>query len=370
MIKGHLPFKSGIQLSDRSILIWRVIQGLVWLAGTVILFCLIFFPAIGIILFWNILIPIAPFLLVVFTGVWRNVCPMATNALLPRHWGISKRKRLSTDQIAQLNLVAVLALYILIPLRHAFFNANGLATGILILSMVAMSVTAGFFYEWKSAWCSGLCPVYPVEKLYGSKTLLSIPNAHCGECRNCVIPCPDSTPGITPFTVKKTVYHKISGYLMVGGFPGFVWGWFHVPDHESSSTLEQLFQVYKLPLFGTFVTLVLYEALRAVFAKRGEEKLISIFAASAVACYYWYRIPSLIGFGLYENDGMLINLKNSIPAWIVFIAACCSTLFFFWWIVFRQTTKKSWVIRPGFAFERVEKENTLFSSKIKQAIKL
>jgi hypothetical protein len=110
---------------------------------------------------------------------------------------------------------------------------------------------------------------------------------------------------------------------------------------------------------GAFASLVLFMLLKRLFAKNGEEKLIGIFAASAVACYYWFRIPSLVGFGLYENDGMLINLKSSIPEWVVYIAACSSTVFFYWWIVFRQAKKKSWVIRPGFAFERVEKNTTI-----------
>jgi hypothetical protein len=352
MIKGYPPFKSGIQLSVRSIFIWRIVQGLVWFASVVILFCLIFFPATGINMFWNILIPVAPFLLVVFTGVWRNICPMATNALLPRHLDISKRKRLSTTQIAKLNLLAVIALYVIIPLRHAFFNTNGMATAILISSMVLISFIAGFFFEWKSAWCSGLCPVHPVEKLYGINTLLSVPNAHCGECRNCVIPCPDSTPGIHSFSTTKTFYHKISGYLMVGGFPGFVWGWFHVPDHASISTLVQLVEIYTLPLLGATATLLLFEILRNVFFKKSESTITSIFAAAAVACYYWYRIPSLVGFGIYENDAVLINLKNTIPAWSVFAVVIFTTVFFFWWIVFRKAIKKSWVIRPAFATER------------------
>jgi hypothetical protein len=90
MTRDFSPYKSGAQLSFRSIMIWRVVQALVWLAGASILFCLLFFPALGIVLFWDILIPVAPLLLVVFTGVWRNVCPMATNALLPRHLGLSK----------------------------------------------------------------------------------------------------------------------------------------------------------------------------------------------------------------------------------------------------------------------------------------
>jgi hypothetical protein len=289
MMKNQ-SFKSGIQLSSRSMLTWRIIQLAVWLVGATILSCLLFFPTVGIHMFWNILIPVAPALLVVFTGVWRNVCPLATTALLPRHFEVSQRRRLSTSQIAKLNLAGIIALYIIVPLRHAFFNTNGWATAALIVSMVIVSVVFGFLFEWKSAWCSGLCPVHPVEKLYGTKSMLSIPNAHCGECRNCVVPCPDSTPGISPMGSNKSVYQKISGLLLVGGFPGIVWGWFHVPDHTGLSTVSQLAEVYQYPLLGMAVTLILFLVVRKMLDKSNDSTLIAVFAASAVACYYWYRI--------------------------------------------------------------------------------
>lgn len=366
---GNYPsLKSGIQLSKRSVLIWRVMQALVWLTGATILFFLVFYPSVGIDMFWNILIPVAPFLLVVFTGVWRNVCPMATNALLPRHLGVSKRKRLSVSQIAKLNLVAVIALYILIPLRHVFFNTNGINTAILIIAMVLISVITGLFFEWKSAWCSGLCPVHQVEKLYGSNNFMAIPNAHCDQCRNCVIPCPDSTPAMHPLKTTKSVYQKLSGYLLSGGFPGFVWGWFHVPDHTSNGSAAEVVQIYLLPFAGAAVTLVLFTILRKLFSKTNEARLVSIFAASAVACYYWYRIPSLFGFGYYHNDGMLIDLKNYIPHWAVNIAVFSSTAFFFWWLVIRKTAKNSWIIRPQFAFEKESAKSSFGGTKIAESV--
>jgi len=163
----------------------------------------VFYPSVGLLLFWNILIPVAPLLFVLEAGLWRNICPLATTNLLPRHFGLSKRKKLSANQLGQFNLIAVLLLYLIVPLRHAVFNNNGIATGLLILSMVLAGSAMGLVYEWKSAWCSGLCPVHPVEKLYGSNTLFSLPNAHCYACQNCVVPCPDSTPNVHPVSSKK-----------------------------------------------------------------------------------------------------------------------------------------------------------------------
>lgn len=345
-INNNLQINSKNQLSSRSILIWRIIQTLVWLVGLVILFNLIFYPTIGIHLLWNILIPIAPALLVVGVGIWRNVCPMATTSLFPRHMGFSKRKKLTIAQTGKLNLIAVIALFLIVPLRHAIFDMNGLATALLIISLGIIAVIAGLFYEWKSAWCSGLCPVHPVEKLYGLKNKLSLPNAHCNECHSCVTPCPDSTSGINPLSLKKATSYKIAGFLMVAAFPGFIWGWFQVPDYSRIIGVEQLITIYKLPILGLLVTSVLYLILKRFLQ---EKVLIAIFSATAVSCYYWFRLPALFGFGIFPGDGMLIDLTGVLPRWSITISVIAVTLFFFWWIVFSKQNKISWVIRPVYA---------------------
>jgi hypothetical protein len=342
-------FKSGAQLSSRSILIWHTLQSAVWLVGAAILFCLLFFPSTGILLFWNILIPVAPVLFVVAAGVWRNICPLATTVLLPRHLGLSKRKKLSSTQLGKLNLVAVIALFVIVPLRHAIFNANGMATAILIISMAVIGITAGFFYEWKSIWCSGLCPVHPVEKLYGGNVLMSIPNAHCGECMNCVIPCPDSTPNVHPKSSVKTVYHKIAGLFIIGGLPGFIWGWFHVPDEAKITTLNTFLSGYKMPLLGFTITLVIYWILSSIIQRKFRRRLISVFAASGVSCYYWFRLPALFGFVKFGHDGLLVDLSNILPLWSIPVMNIVTTFFFFYWLVTRKQNNESWLIRPEFA---------------------
>ena len=334
------------QFSRKSIFNWRVAQTLVWFVGVGILFTLLFFPTIGIHLFWNILIPIAPALIVVAVGLWRNVCPMASNALFTRHRGYSKRRKLSINQTGKLNLVSVLALFLIVPLRHAIFDTNGFATALLILFLTAVAIIMGLFYEWKSGWCSSLCPIHPVEKLYGLNHGLSIPNAHCDSCFRCVTPCPDSIPGINPLTSKKTNYHKLAGFLMVGGFPGFVWGWFQVPDYEGITTMEQLITVYQTPFIGLVITSALFIIVKQFL---DEKTLIPLFSAAAVSCYYWFRLPALVGFGIFPNDGMLIDLSNSIPRWSVTATGIATTLFFFWWIVIRKQNPNSWVTRPAYA---------------------
>ncbi|HEY5325604.1 MAG TPA: hypothetical protein VIJ27_01275 [Mucilaginibacter sp.] len=348
MYSKRFDFRPGSQLSARAVLIWRIVQAAVWLVGAAILYCLLFYPALGILLFWNILIPVAPALFVVAAGVWRNVCPLATTNLLPRHLGLSKRRKLSVKRLGIFNLIAVIALYVIVPLRHALFNTNGPATGLLIISMTVIGVTMGFFYEWKSAWCSGLCPIHPVEKLYGGNVLRPVPNAHCDQCMKCVALCPDSTPNVNPKFSVKTDYQKTTALLIVGGLPGFIWGWFHVPDETQLTSLSAFFGVYEMPLLGLTVTLVIYAVLSSIIRPEYERKLVSFFAASGVSCYYWYRIPALFGYGSFGKDGLLINLRNVAPGWSITALTIATTVFFFYWLYYRKQSRKSWLIRPQF----------------------
>ena len=349
--------KKGYKISSKGLLIWRVVQYAVWLVGFGILFYLVFYPQIGVLLFWDILIPVAPLLLVLAPGIWRNVCPLATTNLLPRHLNFSKRKKLTVKQQGIVSLISVVLLYLIVPLRHIVFNENGIATALLITIMALTGVIAGFFFEWKSIWCSGLCPIHPVEKLYGENVLFSVPNAHCVNCMKCVVPCPDSTPNIIPASNTKTGNFIMSSALITGGLPGFIWGWFHVPDSNSELSFESLGNTYLLPLLGFLFSFSIYmilqfllmEANNIVIKKKYNRYIASLFAASAVSCYYWYRLPSLFGYGLFRNDGVLINLQNQLNPLVLTYITLTTTTFFFYWLLVRKPNRKSWLLRPEFA---------------------
>jgi phosphate/sulfate permease len=147
----------------------------------------------------------------------------------------------------------------------------------------------------------------------------------------------------------KTNYHKISGLLIIGVLPGFIWGWFHVPDNYSGINWQTVASVYTMPVTGGAVSLFVYIILSQFIKGKNERLLINCFAAAAVSCYYWFRIPELFGFGNYEGDGLLINLKEVLPQWSVTGIILATTIFFFVWLTVRRPDKKSWVLRPRFA---------------------
>lgn len=111
-------------LSARRRALWLSLQAVLLLAGCGILAALLLAPRLGLDLLWNGLIPAAPALLVFVPGLWRNVCPLATVALLPRKLGLSRGVRLRRVTQARIALAGVLLLFALVPARRVIFDAD------------------------------------------------------------------------------------------------------------------------------------------------------------------------------------------------------------------------------------------------------
>lgn len=334
------------ELCGRSLAQWRVAQTAIWSVGVAILVALVARPDIGLHAFWNVLIPVAPALFAVAPGLWRNVCPLGSTALFLRHLGLSRRIRVSVEWQGRFALAGVAMLYMIVPLRHVVLDSSGPATAIAISVLGASAVVAGFLFEWKSGWCSGLCPVHPVEKLYGSEPLVELSNAHCRRCEQCVSPCVDATVGMDPLVAARPPTRNVAGTWLVGGFAGFVWGWFQVPDYAPPGGWSHLASAYGWPLAGSVGTLTLFLVVGRVVPARHRRWLVRVFAAAALACYYWYRLPALFGFGPFPGDGMLVDLRAALPAWFPVASRAGTTLLAAWWLVGRTPVRRSWERRP------------------------
>jgi hypothetical protein len=326
---------------------WRSAQILVGLLGVFTFVMLLVTPDVGIHAFWNVLIPVAPALLVVAPGVWRNVCPMASTALLARHMNRSRKRKLSARWNDRLALAGLALLLAVIPLRHVVMDNSAMATALAIALMAGVAALGGRFFEWKSFWCSGLCPVHHVERLYGSRAVFTADNAHCGSCERCVLLCPDSTPAMNPLTGARSRTRRVTGTVMVGGFAGYVWGWFQVPDYSGAAGWSHLGAAYGWPFAGLAVSLLLFLGIRILLPKSEGEWLTRLFAWAAVTCYYWYRLPALFGYGLFPGDGMLVDLTGVLPGTFPLISRIVTVALFAWLLLKEQTgAGRSWLYRP------------------------
>ncbi|MCC6148632.1 MAG: ferredoxin [Planctomycetes bacterium] len=339
------PASPRVIISPLELKVWRVLQGLVFLVGLVILVALFVAPKLGLHLLWNVLIPVAPALLVIAPGIWRNVCPMATTSLMPRHLGLSRRKHLSAAAQGWMAVGALVLLLVIVPLRHVILDSSGLAIGLALVIVAALTVALGMVFEWKSAWCSGLCPVYPVELLYGEEPLLSVKNAHCKSCENCVLPCKDGTPDLHPANASQGKPALISGLILTGGFPGFIWGWYQVPTYEGWQGFMNLHIAYGFPFAAMAASLLMFLGLRALLQPSLQRTLTRVFAAAAVIVYYWFKAPVMLGFGA-DPASAIIDLHQVLPTSTPEILRAICILAFSYLLVLKRHAGRVWAAKP------------------------
>lgn len=343
------PLQAAAVLSGAALIGWRTAQIAVLALGLGIFAALLCFPEIGRHALWDVLITAAPALLVLAPGLWRNICPLGTVAFLPHHLRRSLKRRLPPSWPGRLSLVGVGLLLVLVPARHVLLDPEPRLTAWLLIALGAVALLAGLVFDSKSGWCNSLCPVLPVEKLYGQRPWLTVPNAHCGECRNCTLPCPDSASESNLNLASARRSRDLGVSLTVGGFPGFVWGWFHVPTYRGEVGMHEVLFAYALPWGMMLLSLGAFALLRRLLGPKKDALLAGIFAAAAVSCYYWYRLPALVGFGLFPRDGLLVDLTHVLPAQSVVFAQIAAAAFFVWWLVFRRRPPAAWSVRPPFS---------------------
>lgn len=333
-----------MQTSGRSA--WQAVQAIMLAGGVVLWGSLWFAPETGLAILWNAVIPAAPAVFVIAAGWWRNICPLATLSLLPQRLLPSLRPRLSLRCQAKLQLAGVLLLLLIVPLRRVSLDLSGPATAITLGAVALLAVAAGLVGEKKSAWCAGLCPVLPVESLYGTRPVRTFPNTRCGSCQACVARCPDSMKRKVA-AESRPPFAKLAAILMTGGFPGFIAGWMQVPDYRPDEGWNHALEAWGLPAVGMVLSLTLYGVLRRLMAARHHSLLAALFAAASVIIYYWFRLPGLMGFpGPAGTDGVLVDIHDSIPHWTPAVLRAGAVGFFLFWFL-RVAPDRQWMYRPS-----------------------
>ena len=330
------PASSSRTVGPKGRRIWIALQAVMLTVGVALVALLLFWPDVGIALMWNLLIPVAPGLVTIAPGLWRNICPMATVHMLPQKLGLSQNIRMPEWGAAALGTISVTLLFVVVPMRRIGLNVDGTLTAIMLLSAAVIAFTMGTLFEMRSGWCTSLCPIHPVERLYGTNPAITFKNARCDLCEACSNPCPDSTPEMTPTLTGATRVQQFLGNFVVGSFPGFVWGWYQVPDYPPSQVgTQEIITAYVWPIGACLVSYVIFKIGEHLLRYRPSARAVMhrTFAAAAISTYYWYRLP---------GPAFLL------PDWFPLVSHMVTTPFFFWFLVLRSP-KVSWLKRPVMA---------------------
>jgi nitrite reductase (NADH) large subunit len=265
--------------------VWRALRfvSVPVLVGIAIL--LVVDPHDGLKLWWGVLIPALPLLWLVAPGIWRNVCPLAATNQLPRTAGFSRAatpppwfRRVAPLAGMGLFLAAVLS-------RPVVFNNSGPATAALILGALGGALAGGVLLKGKSGWCSSICPMLPVQRMYGHAPFVLERNDHCAPCVGCAHNCYDFNPraALLADLHEADPHDANTRKIFAGAFPALVIAYFTAPDPAVGGVADHYVHLLLAIGAGVGSFFVLETVLRISAAR-----LAAVYGAAAITLFYWY----------------------------------------------------------------------------------
>jgi hypothetical protein len=287
-------------------------------AVPLLLLWLVYAPARALLALWYVAIPILPAVFFVNTTLWRGICPLATlNELGNR---IGKQRAPSSRLLLVFGVGGLVLFHLMVPARHFLFNQNGLVLAGTVAAVGGIAVGLGALFTVRSAFCNALCPVLPVEFLYGQAPLLPLERGRCDSCTVCTPRgCLDLAGSKSVPQLLGTTRHT-SGWLSTpyGGFfaalPGFIIGYNQVPDGSLTSAVL----VYGTTLGWSLASFLVIAA--AVLALRVSSRLaLILIAAISGGLYYWYAGPAIMNQldgGAWLGTAIRIGGMGLVTVWL------------------------------------------------------
>jgi len=271
-----------------------------------LLWGLVYRPVVALHLLWDMVIPLLPALFLVNPMLWRNVCPLAT---LNQWTGQRQTRRLDRGLLRTSWAVGIILLAVLVPARHFLFNQNGTALAITIAVVAGLAVITGTRYSSRAGFCNSLCPILPVEKLYGQAPLVAMGGPRCAACDLCTpAGCIDLAAGKS--ARQSLGAHRGAGWLVTpfgvfaAAFPGFIVGYFTT----GSGNLRGAGPTYLYIAGWTALSYLVVTVLSAAFRPRAPRVLLRLGACS-VALYYWFAAPGLASaYGAPPAGGSVLRV--------------------------------------------------------------
>jgi NADPH-dependent 2,4-dienoyl-CoA reductase/sulfur reductase-like enzyme/ferredoxin len=270
---------------------WLAARVVTLAAGVALCVVLVADPDAGLKVFWKVLVPLLPIVWLAMPGLWRNLCPLAASNQVPRVLRFTRGLTLPRAVQRFSYVFAVAAFLLLVPARKVVFNGSGPATAALLASALGLAFVGGLFFKGKSGWCSSLCPLLPVQRMYGETPFLLVRNSHCEPCVGCAKNCFDFNPRVAKLADLHDDDPRYSGprRFFPAAFPGLVLGFFSMPDspQQSAAWVYGRIGLYVAASMAVFFAL-------EIFAPISTHKLTALFAAFALNAFYWYSVPTLV----------------------------------------------------------------------------
>jgi nitrite reductase (NADH) large subunit len=287
MAARTIAFPNYTQIPSRlSVGAWRAVRAGSLVAALVVAGLLVAAPDKGLFVMWRIVIPLLPFTFMVAPGLWRNICPLAASNQTPRVLGITKALK-PPKWLQEYGYVIAISLFVgFVALRKLGLDDSGPFSALLLLGAMTGGFVGGMLLKGKSGWCSTMCPLLPVQRIYGQTPFALVGNSHCQPCVGCTKSCYDFNPRAAYLADLNDSDPYWSGYrrFFVGAFPGLVLAFFKAP--EGAAALPQI-------ALSMAVSVASFAAVSA-FVKVSVHTVTAAYGAIAFSIFYWFGGPAFV----------------------------------------------------------------------------
>ena len=226
---GQQTFRSYLELPKRLPRgFWQAVRAVSVLGYLLLCLALFVWPTQALVAFFKIIVPLLPILFFLAPGLWRNICPLAAANQAARVFGFS-RAATTPGWLQRRGYLIAIGLFLGIAgARLVLFNASGTATGILLILTIVSAFVMGVVFKGKSGWCSSICPLLPLQRVYGQTPFLLVANTHCNPCVSCTKNCYDfrPQPAYQADLADPDPSWSRPRRLFAAALPGFVLGFF------------------------------------------------------------------------------------------------------------------------------------------------
>jgi len=308
---------SSITRLEQPVALWTAARWVVLLITVGLIVAFWVYPDWSLAVLWYVLIPVLPAVFLVNVELWRNVCPLATLNMLAGKVAGSRLPPRSWFRIA--GVVGMILLAVMVPARRFLFNVDATALGITVVAVCVLAIAGGLAFGMKAGFCNAVCPVLPVERLYGQRPLIGTPNARCIPCTVCTKGCLDLVPERSAVMQvgdgsagPRWVVTAYGTFALA--FPGFVIAYYLLQD----GVLANAASVYGSVAVWSMASWIVLAAIFTIMKTRPAQALI-VCAGLAVGLYYWYAPPGIATqFGLPDafTWAMRVVMLGLVGLWL------------------------------------------------------
>src|SRR3954468_1255807 len=291
-----VTFPNYTQIPSRiPVKVWHALRAASLVGGLVVAALLIAVPKTGLFVMWRVVIPSLPLLFMVAPGLWRNLCPLAASNQTPRALKLTKALTAPAWLKEYGYVIAFSGFALFVVLRRFGLDDSGPYSALLLLGAMTAAFAGGVAFKGKSGWGSTICPLLPVQRIYGQTPLAMVANAHCQPCVGCVKNCYDFNPRAAYLADLNDADSYWSGHrrFFVGAFPGLVLSFFAVPARPAVQAPGGV-ALYMAVSIAVFAALL-------AFVKTSAHTITSLFGAVAFSIFYWFAAafaPPLIHWAI------------------------------------------------------------------------